>query len=791
MQANDGPRADEEAGSTPVRSRLATAIVFAVALAALVPTTGDFGLTWDEPAYRYSQVFSSQWWAQWPKARSWGDVQKILDPDALLYYWPYARFGVNFHPPLAGQLNLLTYEAFGAWMKDVPARRMASVIEFALTITIGFHFLARRYGLGVGLVMAGALLSMPRLYGQAHLMDTDIPGLLLWAATALCFWKGLYEASARRWRVLVGVLMGLAFLEKMAAVGVLLPLLIWLAAASLPAAFTKRFGRAGWIDAATTMGLMLLPLGLAFTEIQSLQRQMPPPAQTNLFIHRPQSDLPGLILAAPLAVWLVRRLLGRLFPRSKVWGGERPALETLTAILAFGPVIGWLGNPLWWRETLTRMTHYYTLSNDRQGALPDILIIYWGQTYAYSLPWHNGWVLLAITVPATILAASVIGVFWGLGRARRDRLPLYFLLHMATLPALRMLPTPSHDGVRLMLPTFFFLSAFAGWGATAAGLGLSTIAKARPAVGRSIVAAAVLAPAFLALVKIHPFELSYYNELIGGTPGAWRRGFEATYWYDAFTPRVIEELNRKFPAGAEVDFLNPRTNPSTFHELQSLGHLRPDILLGRRSRERFPFAWLLTQDSKASAFSRLLFVMEPWYALAPPQVDGVRLAGVADPVAVSRAWALSLLLDAPDTLPPDPPAAPRWVRDHAPILRRFWGDGLQKSSRLTINRTVLDWAASDPEGLLATARRVASQKEDEAKDVPGAQRLLRLLLLDANGNVGAARTELLDMLLQARPEALVEAVQILIARPDAVVQVMTRYGYTDPAWIGGYLDRDL
>ena len=43
--------------------------------------------------------------------------------------------------------------------------------------------------------MAGSLLFMPRLYGQAHLMDTDIPGLLLWAATALAFWKGLYEPA--------------------------------------------------------------------------------------------------------------------------------------------------------------------------------------------------------------------------------------------------------------------------------------------------------------------------------------------------------------------------------------------------------------------------------------------------------------------------------------------------------------------------------------------------------------------------------------------------------------------
>ena len=38
---------------------------------------------------------------------------------------------------------------------------------------------------------------------------------------------------------------------------------------------------------------------------------------------------------------------------------------------------------------------------------------------------------------------------------------------------------------------------------------------------------------------------------------------------------------------------------------------------------------------------------------------------------------------------------------------------------------------------------------------------------------------------------LIEAVEILRTHRDAVVQVMTRYGYTDPEAIGGYLDRDL
>ena len=50
----------------------------------------------------------------------------------------------------------------------------------------------------VGLVMAGSLLLMPRLYGQAHLMDTDTPGLLLWAASALAFWNGLHEPAGRQ-----------------------------------------------------------------------------------------------------------------------------------------------------------------------------------------------------------------------------------------------------------------------------------------------------------------------------------------------------------------------------------------------------------------------------------------------------------------------------------------------------------------------------------------------------------------------------------------------------------------
>jgi len=748
-------------------------MVFVVALVALVPTTGDIGLTWDEPAYRYSQVMSAQWWDQLAHARSWREDRGLLDPETLLYYWPYARFGINFHPPLAGQLNLAAHGLFGSWMKDIPARRMASVIEFALTIAIGFGFLARRYGTAVGLVMAGSLLLMPRLYGQAHLIDTDIPGLFLWAATALAFWNGLHEEKGRHWRVLVGVLLGLAFVEKMVAVGVLLPLLLWLAAGHL----TRTLARPGsrdWIDGLVTSGLMLLPLVLAFQEIQGLQRQLPPPAQTNLFVQRPSSDLPGVILIAPLAIWLLRRLLGRIFPGSKLWGVERPALETWTAILAFAPVVGWLGNPAWWRETLPRLAHYYTLSGNRRAALPDIQIIYFGQTYEYTLPWHNAWVLLGITVPVTILLAGAIGIVWGLGRIRRDRLPLYFLVHFLTFPVLRMLPTtPAHDGVRLFLPTFFFLAAFAGWGTVALARDLSQRARLPAPIAVSVLAALVLAPAAIELARIHPFELSYYNMLIGGPRGAWHRGFELTYWCDAFNGRTLDELNQSLPPGAEVDFPNDLTNPMTFQELQTLGALRGDIELGgdvefhSRKYDRLGYVWLQTQDSKATAFTRLLFAMRPWYAREPRQLDGLRVATVADPVAVSRAWALELLLDAPDPKPKETP----------------------KVNRLTLNQKILDWARTDPQGFRAAAHFVAAHHG--AGEDKGARRLVDLVTFQLNPKAVETRRFLLDRLLRARPKALVEAAQVLIEDPAAVVHVLTRYGYTDPRAIGGYLDRNL
>ena len=275
---------------------------------------------------------------------------------------------------------------------------------------------------------------MPRLYGQAHLIDTDTPGLLLWAATAVAFWKGLHEPDARRWRVAVGVLLGLAFIEKMGAVMVLLPLLLWLMWAGCRepifqpgarAALDRRHADGGFDARSAGPGVPADPDPAAAVSAAA--------RLTDLFLDRPVSDWPGAILAIPLSSGRSAGCWAGFSPAARSGGSSgrhsRPGRRSWRLRRSSA---GWATRPGGGKHC--RDWPIITRSpSGRQGALPDISIIYFGQVYEFSLPWHNGWVLMAITVPLAILGAARSGMLGAL-RISRDRLPLYFLIHFLTLP---------------------------------------------------------------------------------------------------------------------------------------------------------------------------------------------------------------------------------------------------------------------------------------------------------------------------------------------------------------------
>ena len=244
------------------------------------------------------------------------------------------------------------------------------------------------------------------------------------------------------------------------------------------------------------------------------------------------------------------------------------------------------------------------------------------------------------------------------------------------------------------------------------------------------------------------------------------------------------------PPGAAVDFRNRFTEPPTFTCLQELGALRPDIVLGwPADAGRFPYVWLLTHDSKATPFTRLLFAMTPGLRSHPRQVDGVPIATVASPRAVARAWALDLLTRSEPAA--ESPKAPAFVRENGFLrpLRRFWGEGVTEAPPPGVDETVFDWARSDLDGLREAARAIAGQGPIEPGS--GAARLRAFLARKLGEQKDGFLWWRTDVLLQIDPDALVDAVAILHARPDAIRSVLLRAGYTDPAAIGGALDRGL
>jgi hypothetical protein len=54
------------------------------------------------------------------------------------------------------------------------------------------------------------------------------------------------------------------------------------------------------------------------------------------------------------------------------------------------------------------------------------------------------------------------------------------------------------------------------------------------------------------ILALHPYEISYYSEAIGGLRGAERAGFEVSYWFDALTPEARVEVQALLPRGARL-----------------------------------------------------------------------------------------------------------------------------------------------------------------------------------------------------------------------------------------------
>ncbi len=230
-------------------------------------------------------------------------------------------------------------------------------------------------------------------------------------------------------------------------------------------------------------------------------------------------------------------------------------LRWLSAAALFALFFVLLSAPYQWAHPLTAIGHYlfYPFLRSQQA----ISSFYLGRVYTFYLPWHYFSVMTFATYPVIlwVLLSGLINAcqIKGHGLLPAVLVPLVFWLIIVHLPT-----TPKHDGIRQMLCVYPFLGLLSWFGL----MGWLTALRQRLDLRRQGLLQIIGVPVILILLvagvyRSHPFELSYYNCLIGGIRGAEKKGFEMTYYLEAVTPKLLKRLNPCLDKGKTLCMMPP------------------------------------------------------------------------------------------------------------------------------------------------------------------------------------------------------------------------------------------
>lgn len=203
-----------------------------------------------------------------------------------------------------------------------------------------------------------------------------------------------------------------------------------------------------------------------------------------------------------------------------------PGFKKILILFGIPPILFVAGWPWLWPQLVHRILDFLSFHFHH----PPIYTYYLG-VQTQLPPWHYPFILTLTTVPLITLIPFFIGLVWILIRPSR----IYgWILFNALFPlAVSAFPsTPKYDGVRLFLPAFPFICLIAG-------IGIWKIAGIAKRVRLEKIFYFLFAFLFaltlyFSIVKIHPYQSSYFNELVGGLRGAQKMGLETECWGNAY-----------------------------------------------------------------------------------------------------------------------------------------------------------------------------------------------------------------------------------------------------------------
>ena len=327
------------------------------------------------------------------------------------------------------------------------------------------------------------------------------------------------------------------------------------------------------------------------------------------------TKFPALLAVIPLVLW------AHAFHRDKY-------INNLFAMLFLAPVVMVATQPYLWHQTGLRALEFlYEGISRGYRAETNFGVFFANQVLSsHQLPWYYPFFLIGVTTPEPILLSALLGIIVAWKKEHRAILALFllnaaFILILGTMPGAVM-----HDGVRQLLASLPFIAALAGVGLQGLATWLHAfaqrdvsfraIANLRIKVYTILFLVFSVSPA-LDLYLIHPYQLSFYNRFVGGVSGAYERGLETTYFLEALTPDLVENLNEKLPNNAVVNATFANTMLAYYQQRRVL---RQDLKI--TANTPYDFLILLNRRSALRPHERTLIdsATRPYIA--------IRLAGV-------------------------------------------------------------------------------------------------------------------------------------------------------------------
>lgn len=258
-----------------------------------------------------------------------------------------------------------------------------------------------------------------------------------------------------------------------------------------------------------------------------------------------------------------------------------------------------------------------------------------------NVPWWYPLWYLAITTPLPIFFFFIIGLIGLISQMRKNQVGLLLLLWFFLPLARYALPRMGViDGIRHFEEVVFPLSAIAAVGA------VSLLRKIKNIKVITFIAIIIFIILIKDVVVYHPFQISYYNELIGGIKGAFGK-YDIDYWGGP-QKKAMEWLNKNAPKNSTVHVVMAADVAGTY--------LRSD-LRAKLNTTGYDEADYVVVLNRQSFFYRYFYIWE--YMLRR------KAAYVVENQGVPIVWVFENKLG-------QFPKAKEWWQGEDPCIRKYW-----------------------------------------------------------------------------------------------------------------------